>query len=302
MSDSMSEEPPHDSRRPEGPASEPPLRVPRIVHFVYGFNVQTEPFHLLHYIALASCQRVLAPERIYFHCQHLPFGSYWDLIRPELTLIRVAPAAEVLAADYSSGRVPEPYRYAHHADVVRLDALIEHGGVYADIDTLFLRPIPDELFRSKFVIAEEGEVRDEVTGEWRRSLCNALMLAEPGSAFAGAWRARVRDALNGTWINHSCHLAQRVREELPGEVRVLPARAFFPVLCTPSDVARLLEAGDLDTEGSYSLHLWAHVWWDEWRQDFSKVHAGMFTPEYVRTADTALARLLRPYLPELETW
>ena len=277
-------------------------RIPRIVHFVYGLEPQTEPFHLLHYIAVASCLRVLAPERVYFHYHHLPFGSWWDLIRPELTLMRVEPAAEVLSADYGRGLVPERYRYAHHADVVRLDALIEHGGVYADIDTLFLRPLPDELFARPFVIGEEGEALNEVTGRPEKSLCNAFMMSRPGSPFARSWRARVADALNGSWNNHSCLLAQRISEEMPEEVHVTPARAFFPALCTPNDLAHLLESEDLDTTESYSVHLWAHTWWEERRQDFSKIHAGMFTPEYIRAAETTLTRLARPYLPTLETW
>ena len=35
---------------------------------------------------------------------------------------------------------------SHEADFVRLDALIAHGGVYADIDTLFVHPVPARLF------------------------------------------------------------------------------------------------------------------------------------------------------------
>ena len=105
---------------------------------------------------------------------------------------------EVLAADYSAGHVPNRYRYAHHADFIRLDALIEHGGVYADIDTIFVRAFPDELFAAPFVIGREPPVRDERTGEWRPSLCNALLMSEPGAAFARAWRERMAAALNGT--------------------------------------------------------------------------------------------------------
>ena len=124
----------------------PEPRVPRIVHFVFGLAPQTEPFHLVHYLAIESCRRMLAPERILFHHKWLPYGVYWDVIRPHLTLVHADEAAAVLAATYEDNLVPAYYRYAHHADFVRLDALIAHGGIYADIDTLFLRPIPDELY------------------------------------------------------------------------------------------------------------------------------------------------------------
>src|SRR4051812_28235591 len=104
--------------------------IPSAAHFVYGLREQDEPFHFLHYVAIESCRRVVQPDRIFFHHQHLPWGPWWDRIAPELTLVAVQPAEEVLATDYDAPsaehRVPEHYRYAHHADFIRLDALIEH--------------------------------------------------------------------------------------------------------------------------------------------------------------------------------
>src|SRR4051812_12688720 len=196
------------------------MRVPRLAHFVYGLRPQTQPFHLVHYLAVESCRRVLRPDEILFHTHHLPYGMYWDLIRPALTLVRIDEVPEVNAAKYDEQLVPAQYRYAHHADFVRLDALIEHGGVYADVDTLFLRPFPDELFDAPFVIGDEGLVRDERTGAVRPSLCNALMMSEPGSRFAKTWRDRMAEALNGTWSNHSGFLARAVADEQPDAVRV----------------------------------------------------------------------------------
>src|SRR5258708_2711819 len=116
------------------------MRVPRIAHFVYGLRPQTEPFHLVHYLAIESCRQVVRPDEILFHCKHVPYGVFWDEIRPQVTLMRVDEAAEVSSTFYAEVDVPSEYLYAHHADFVRLDALIEHGGLYADIDILFLRP------------------------------------------------------------------------------------------------------------------------------------------------------------------
>ena len=45
-------------------------------------------------------------------CHNLPFGVYWDTIRPYLELVRVDPATEVLTADYDDTLVPDQYRYA----------------------------------------------------------------------------------------------------------------------------------------------------------------------------------------------
>jgi hypothetical protein len=217
-------------------------------------------------------------------------------------LVEVDEATEVLRADYHEGLVPERYRYAHHADFLRLDALIDHGGIYADLDTLFIRPIPDDLYQAPFVIGAEEPVRDEHTGRLRASLCNALLLSSPASRFARAWRARMADALDGSWSNHSGFLARALADEMPEDVRVEPAQTFFPAPCTPAGLRDLLERDGLDTTGSCSVHLWGHLWWHADRRDFSPVHAGMLTPAYIRSVDTSYNRLARPFLPELDLW
>ena len=70
-------------------------RIPRIAHFVFGLRSQDEPFHLVHYLALASCRAVLDPDEIFLHCHELPYGFYWDLARPLVTLRRVARVQRV---------------------------------------------------------------------------------------------------------------------------------------------------------------------------------------------------------------
>lgn len=270
---------------------------------MFGLQPQTEPFHLVHYLAIESCRRVLAPDRILLHHKWLPYGVYWDLIRPALTLVDADQAPEVLAAPYDDRLVPEHYRYAHHADFVRLAALIEHGGVYADIDTLFLRPFPDELFAEQFVIAAEDLVCDERTKQMRPSLCNALMISKPGSQFARTWLARMGDALNGTWSNHSGFLAQAVAEEMPDAVRVESSATFLPVPVTVEGLHGLLEEdGTIDLDGALSVHLWAHLWWNANRRDFSSAHAGMLTADYIGSVDTPYNRAARPFLPDVDLW
>ena len=236
------------------------IRIPRVAHFVFELGEQLEP---LPPAALSGDRDLPAhpqPERIYLHYRYLPFGVFWDEIRPHPPRAGRSPSRSWNNA-YDERLVPARYRYSHHADFVRLDALVEHGGVYADIDTIFVRPLPDALYREKFVIGREPAVVDEITGELRPSLCNALMMAEPGSVFGRTWRARMGAAINGTWSNHSGFLAQTLSEELPDEVRLEPEASFFPVRCTPAGLASLLEEGPLDLSRSYSVHLWAHVWW-----------------------------------------
>jgi glycosyltransferase involved in cell wall biosynthesis len=270
--------------------------IPRVAHFVYGLREQDEQLHFLHYASVESCRRVLAPERIYFHYRHLPSGVWWERISPYLTLLPVEPVEAVLRAGHAQGQLPEHVRDAYHADLIRLDALIEYGGIYADIDTIFLRTFPNELFEQEFVIGRELPARDEGTGQLRQSLCNALLMAQPGAAFACAWRESVARALDGSSSNHGDLLSQELSEQMPDQVRVEPQERFFAFPASARGVSQLLCERHQIPAGALSVHLWAHLWWERRRRDFTHAHAGWTTPSFVRSARTTLAELLRPYL------
>lgn len=271
--------------------------IPRLVHFVFGLRPQEEPFHLLHYLAIESCRRVIQPERIVLHVHELPYGIYWDLARPLVELARIEPVANVEA------RPAEPavrrYRYAHHADVIRLDVLARHGGMYADIDTLFVAPPPEELWSAEAVIGREADVAYD-GGAPEPSMSNALLLARPGAWFVTAWRDQILDAMDGSWSGHSCRLATRLAGEAPDRVRVEPRERFSPYDHTPAGMRALLEApfDPAMVAGTSSVHLCAHLWWEQDRRDFSTFSAVDATEAHLRTADTALAHLARPFLPE----
>jgi hypothetical protein len=108
--------------------------------------------------------------------------------------------------------------------------------------------------------------------------------------------------MNGTWSNHSGFLARALADELPDQVRVEPSSSFFPAPITIEGIHDLLEVDGTDVSRSYSLHLWAHVWWRSTRRDFSNVHEGTLTLDHLQTSMSSYARLARPFLPELDLW
>lgn len=271
--------------------------IPRVVHLVFGLRQQDEPFHLLHHLAVASCQAVLQPDQIVLHLHHLPYGVYWDLTRPLVEVERIEPVDEV----ESVPAAPEVqrYRYAHHADVVRLDVLLRHGGLYADIDTLFHQPLPDDLWDRPAVIGAEAPVQYADAAEPEPSVSNALVLAEPGSTFLRAWREQIFDAMDGSWSSHACRLPTRLAAAMPEHVHVEPQASFSPFDHTPAGVAELLDEpmlpGRLDA--TFSAHLCAHLWWSEDRRDFSPTSALDLTEAHLRATDAPIGHLARPHLP-----
>ncbi len=277
------------------------MSVRRDFHFVFGLREQREPFHILHYLCLASCHAVNRPDSLNFHYRHEPFGPWWDRIKPYLHLVCapdvVAGFAPARYADSAEGRFIERLglSYAHEADFLRLDVLIAHGGVYADMDTLFVRPYPDDWFAEDFVIGEEAAPH-EPGRIIRPTLCNAVMFAQPASRFARVWRERMAAVFDGSWSNHSCHEAARLWQHMPDALRVLPREYFYRYGSTIAGLHTLLDECDRDHADLYSVHQWAHLWWQAARTDFSIVHAGEIDEAWIRSRDCTLARLARRFL------
>jgi hypothetical protein len=44
------------------------------------------------------------------------------------------------------------------------------------------------------------------------------------------------------------------------------------------------------------MHLWAHLWWDEARTDFTDFHAGLLTESYIRSQETTYNVIARQFL------
>ena len=218
------------------------------------------------------------------------------MIKAQLELVKVERPKIVARFRYPDQGI-EPYRYAHESDFVRLDVLIKHGGVYADVDTLFINPIPRSLFSCPFVLGEENDVKCPITGITRPSLCNALIMSEPGAEFALLWRRKMETAFDGSWSRHSTFVPRDLARQHPDFIHVEPSRTFYKYMWTREDFLRLFQACEPADAGMASVHLWAHLWWSETRRDFSNFHAGMITDAQIREVDTTFNRLSRPFLP-----
>lgn len=267
--------------------------IPNVFHFVFGLREQTEPFHLMYYLCLASCLEVNQPDEVHFHYHNEPHGEWWERIKPRLRLRRIDP--ERFVADY---RYDDPtvaaFRYAHLADFARLRILLEEGGIYADIDSLFLRPLPTDWHSRQFILGEE---KAPAGAEDDRSLCNAWIASAPGAEFCRHWLDAMTEAFDGSWSNHSTLLPYRLSKRFPDLLDIQPPTSFYSLDWTPKGIEDLLLRNVTLPDDARSLHLWNHLWFDESRLDFSHFHAGLLTVDYVAFADTTYARNARRFLP-----
>lgn len=223
-----------------------------ILHYVFGMAADFggKPWSWIHYQSVRTAVAVNRPDAIYFWHEHEPTGPWWDAARPHLTLRKIDAPREI------HGR--ELVHPAHRADVVRLRAVHEHGGVYIDSDVWCLRPFAD-LGAAGFWMGRQGA---------NYGLCNATFGGPAGSPFLARWlasystfRSRGRDQ---HWDEHSVRVPLRLAEEHPGEITIFPYTAFFyPEWSNLQTVFRRRRPGAAPLlADAFSVHLWESICWN----------------------------------------
>ena len=215
--------------------------IPNIVHFVY---INERPWKLHHYLSIKSAFR-LNPKQINIWLDKEPEGKWWELTKPLVNLNLITPPTEIFGIP-----ITQP---AHKSDVIRLQVLLEQGGIYADTDTIFVKPFND-ILNNKFVMGQQGVNGGE-------GLCPAIILSEKDSNFGQQWLAGFKDHFKGgppgsdTWCTHSVQYPRWLSQQISNEITILNHEAFFWPLYHQSHMEVLFEQNHT-FNNAYSHHLW----------------------------------------------
>lgn len=224
----------------------------KAVHFVYGLK-QVEVFPFYAAVAVLSAQARHPNATTFFYYHYEPVGPYWDLIKSKVKIIHVP--------NFDYFGVAKINHYAHKADVVRLLALCEIGGLYLDLDSITLRSM-DELTGHPFVMGVQPTIPGAIGG-----LCNAIMLGQRRSRFINEWLKSYRSfRSNGRdphWDFHSVKLPVYIYARNPEGVHILDHdKWFFPLW--PRIQSFMLKDGFNENErqlfkDQLAIHLWHTV-------------------------------------------
>lgn len=254
--------------------------IPRILHFCYFSEGQSLlRFPLYYYLAIRTAMHWIRPETVLFHLDSEPVGPYWDAIRPSLEIV------PTVAPDSIYGRrLNHP---AHKSDVVRLNKLLDSGGVYLDLDTVCRKPW-DDLFKHPAVLG----LQENLDGTF--GLCNAVVMSEPGNSFLSEWLGNYRDFSDDSWDEFSVRLPLRMarvgedRRSGRTDVHVEPPGSFFKPSCIPYHLKDLFEK-DVPFPDAYGHHLWDSMVRDR--------YCSRLTEKIIREVDTSYNKTVRDFLP-----
>ncbi len=260
-------------------------KTPNTFHYCFGMaeDFGGKPFSLIHYLSIVSTAKIQRPDAIYFHYAFEPAGIWWERARPYLKLNRITPPSNIFGV--------ELIHPAHRADVVRLQVLLESGGIYVDSDVLSLRSF-EPLRNHPCVLGEQGIDGSE-------GLCNAVILARRNARFLRRWldgydpkqslwhgfRSKGWDPY---WDEMSVKYPAFLAKLYPHELHTVGPRTFFWPNWRTADLKKLYEADGEPDPSSYCVHLWESQAFDKYLQDLNE--------NTIRTRDTRFHRIARRFL------
>jgi len=241
-------------------------RDSKILHLIYGLK-QHETLHYFHWALIERMLEVIRPDTVFFHYTYEPQGVYWQKVRSKLCLVPVPP--------FQYYGVAHLQHFAHKADIVRLLALYNIGGVYLDIDTLVFKSFDDLLSDRRLTVGIE-----RLPGEpGACGLCNAAMVSPKGHGGVRAWLESYkyfRGDAQFYWAEHSVKLSMRLFRRRT-DVAVLDSHSFFEINWDEANL--FFDPGKAATvrarvAGAYSQHLWENHCMTKLLADFSEPPSG----------------------------
>jgi hypothetical protein len=246
--------------------------VPNILHYIHLSDGGRE-WKLLHYLSVKSAYVRSGVDKIFIWVDNEPNGEWWEKTKPLVETNKIIPPTEIFGIPIT--------QQAHKSDVLRLQILLEHGGIYVDTDTIFVKSY-ESLLNNKFVLGQQG--LNGVEG-----LCPAVMLSEPNSTFGQHWLAGFKDSFKGgppgsnTWCTHSVIYPGWLSKQIPDEITILNHEAFFWPLYHQNHIEAMF-VQNLTFPNAYSHHLW---------ESSGKKYLDELTEDIIFTKNTTFTNLVK---------
>lgn len=147
--------------------------IPNIVHYVL-FNNQSIDF--VTFVSLVSAIKFQKPQLIMIHSNVKSLsGYYWDIVQSlsSVTNTTIQFHMTSIPTHVYGQRLSSVY---HASDVIRINVLMKHGGIYLDTDSIVLKNL-DHFLRFEMVL---GWPENEDMG-------SQILMAHKNARFLRAW-------------------------------------------------------------------------------------------------------------------
>ncbi|KAH9504516.1 hypothetical protein Btru_063011 [Bulinus truncatus] len=194
--------------------------IPMVGHMVWMRTnnlIKTNEMELFHYLSIMSALYVAGFRAVYIHGEIEPYGHWWEqLIHENVTFVKIERPETI----FQQG-VDGP---SHQSDIIRLNILLHHGGVYQDRDVIWVNKIPDSLRRYPVVACTDWPQN----GQWPEVFNMGVLMAKRNAAWLKHFISTFRYYRDDKWAFNAVMMPYKAYEHLPDQLYV---DRYLQVIC-----------------------------------------------------------------------
>lgn len=250
--------------------------IPNIFHFI---NIGPREFNMMHFLAIYTAKQLNNPDAIYVYVDHEQQNNiYWNILKD-------------LGVNFTFIEAPTEHKgvkldtYQYKADIIRMEKLIEHGGIYMDLDVLSLKSL--SKFRQYKVVLGSEKSNDPESYDINdfASITNAIIMCEPDNKYIKDWYDQIGENLvDKPWAYHAVCLPKDILISGTYDVHLEKTNTFMP-FCFRNPY--VWSENNMLPDDAHTIHLWETIWNKEY---ISKLNIGYFKK------NTVFAQLFRDYI------
>lgn len=243
--------------------------IPKVIHFIYPYTERTREWSLVNTLSVRSAVKHYPDHEI----------IVWTNSPTRVPLLGVTVRKCALPTQVGGVNIEWPQ---YVSDVMRLQILLDWGGIYMDTDIISLK---------KFETLCDDCLNFSFETESENSVSNAMMAAPPNNSFIKVWLDHMPEAVsNPTWAYGGV--------VLPYELSLNPfLKSNFVLwsnqMCCPLDLSKnwmfdpaLKEKAKEKVKGSDAIHVFETFWRDIIKD---------ITPEWTEKNDCLFSELFKTH-------
>ncbi|XP_033752411.1 uncharacterized protein LOC117336135 isoform X2 [Pecten maximus] len=206
--------------------------VPNIVHYIF-FGLYKLSF--FHFLSIWSIHIIQKPCAILIHVDKQLSGRFWGyIIRviPNIVEVRRAPPSHIFGIPI--------HLVEHKADVARLEAVRDFGGIYMDTDEILLRSL-EPLRKYAFTLSHAYDF----------NLSNGLIMSSKNASFVNLWYKEYKTYNGNLWGHHSTIVPYKLSQKYPHLIHVENKTFVNPDF----DHVDMIFKENFNWSNNYAIHL-----------------------------------------------